>query len=180
MGRVQRPSAVQAIPSESHLRSVLKGLSWRVVATSTTIVIAGGFLGDWSTALAIGGTEAVAKIFLYYVHERLWQLAPAGAIKGAVLHDATPPSDRITYRESRLRSILKTCSWRLVATSTTMVITWGATTDFTIAAWVGSVEAVSKLFLYYAHERAWQLLPRGTVRQWLTRSRIRQADRPES
>jgi uncharacterized membrane protein len=177
---VQHPSAAHAIPSESHLRSVLKGLSWRIVATSTTILIAGAFLASWSTAFAIGGTEAIAKIFLYYVHERLWQLAPAGAIKAAVLHDTARPCDRIAYRESRLRSILKTCSWRLVATTTTMVITWGATTDFTIAAWVGSVEAVSKLFLYYGHERVWQLLPRGTVRQWLMRARIRQPDRPES
>jgi uncharacterized membrane protein len=160
---------------------VLKGLSWRLLATTTTVVIAGSLLANWAIAMAIGGTEALAKIFLYYAHERLWQLVPAGAVVAVIRHEAHRPSDRVTYRESRIRSALKTFTWRVIATSTTMGITWGATTSFNIAAWVGGVEAVSKLFLYYGHERLWQILPRGTVRQWLRRSgRLRPADPPES
>jgi uncharacterized membrane protein len=145
---------------------VLKGLSWRVVATSTTILIARLFLGDWGLAAAIGGTEVVAKLFLYYAHERLWQLVPAGGVVGLVgrTADTTAPS---RYRESPLRSVLKTISWRAVATGTTMAIAWGATSDAAIAAWIGGVEATSKLVLYYGHERAWQRLPRGTIRQAL-------------
>jgi len=168
-------SGRSAIPRESHLRSVLKGLSWRILATSTTIVIAGLFLRDWAVAAAIGGTEMVAKFFLYYLHERLWQLVPAGLVASTLLRRRIDTSTASRYRESPLRSVMKTASWRLIATGTTMAITWGATSDAVAAAWIGGVEAASKLFLYYGHERAWQRLPRGSVRRAL-RPRTRLPD----
>jgi uncharacterized membrane protein len=59
------------VAPESHLRSVLKGISWRLLATGTTILIAGLLIGNWNVAAGIGGVEAVAKLVLYYVHERL-------------------------------------------------------------------------------------------------------------
>jgi uncharacterized membrane protein len=42
---------------ESHLRSVLKGFSWRIIATLTTIVIAWWVTGETQTALKVGGIE---------------------------------------------------------------------------------------------------------------------------
>lgn len=71
---------------ESNLRSLLKAISWRVLATTTTIVIAWIVYGDVGPALAIGGIEFVAKFFVYYGHERLWQLVPRGTIRRAVGH----------------------------------------------------------------------------------------------
>ena len=66
---------------ESHLRSFLKALSWRVLATTTTALIAWVITGDISTAIAIGGIEFITKFFIYYGHERVWQLVPRGAIR---------------------------------------------------------------------------------------------------
>jgi len=66
---------------ESHLRSVMKGLSWRIVATTTTITIAWVLIGDVSAALAIGGVEFFAKFFIYYAHERAWARIPPGAVR---------------------------------------------------------------------------------------------------
>ena len=65
---------------ESHLRSFLKALSWRVLATTTTALIAWVITGDISTAIVIGGIEFIAKFFIYYGHERAWQLVPGGTI----------------------------------------------------------------------------------------------------
>ena len=59
---------------ESHTRSILKGISWRIIATLTTISIAYLITGKLDFALEIGGIEVVAKIVFYYFHERLWQL----------------------------------------------------------------------------------------------------------
>jgi uncharacterized membrane protein len=59
----------------------LKGLSWRVVATADTILIAWLVTGETALALSIGGIEVVTKIFIYYLHERAWQLAPIGTIR---------------------------------------------------------------------------------------------------
>jgi len=59
------------------------------------------------------------------------------------------------YRESRARTIAKTISWRILATFTTTALVWLFTHEITLAATVGGLEAVSKLVLYYAHERGW-------------------------
>ncbi len=79
---------------ESHLRSVLKALSWRIIATLTTALIAYAITGEIDTAILIGSIEFVLKIFIYYAHERVWQILPRGAIR-AVLHSTSPfkPND---------------------------------------------------------------------------------------
>ena len=66
---------------ESHLRSLLKGFTWRIVATTTTVTIAYFITGEIGDALKIGAIEFIGKIFIYYLHERAWQLAPRGAIR---------------------------------------------------------------------------------------------------
>ena len=74
---------------ESHLRSVLKALSWRVVATTVTGLIAYFLLVASSEnsskaaqqAVAIAAVEFVVKLFIYYLHERAWQFVPRGAIR---------------------------------------------------------------------------------------------------
>jgi adenylylsulfate kinase len=57
---------------ETKRRSVLKALSWRVVAWSITVGIAYLFTGKAVFALAIGVADSVLKIFAYYLHERSW------------------------------------------------------------------------------------------------------------
>ena len=59
--------------SESRSRSVVKSLSWRFVATATTFLIVLAFTGRLDLAVAIGGVEVVAKLLIFYVHERTWQ-----------------------------------------------------------------------------------------------------------
>jgi uncharacterized membrane protein len=66
---------------ETNARSLLKALSWRVIATLTTILIAWLVYRDIKPALAIGGIEFIAKFFVYYGHERLWQLISRGTIR---------------------------------------------------------------------------------------------------
>ena len=63
---------------ETHIRSVLKTISHRIIATSTTIAIAYFVTGDVSSALAVGGIEFFAKMAIYYLHERAWQMLPRG------------------------------------------------------------------------------------------------------
>lgn len=57
---------------ESHLRSVLKSISWRVFATLTTVLITWFITAELRFALYVGGLEFFSKLFLYYLHERLW------------------------------------------------------------------------------------------------------------
>ncbi|MDX1478470.1 MAG: DUF2061 domain-containing protein [Saprospiraceae bacterium] len=66
---------------ESHLRSVIKGITWRCIATATTVTIAYIITGEVGDALKIGGIEFVGKIGIYYLHERIWQRVPRGGIR---------------------------------------------------------------------------------------------------
>ena len=55
-----------------------------IVATTTTTIIAWVMTGQVWTALTIGFWEFLVKFFIYYLHERAWQLVPRGAIRGLV------------------------------------------------------------------------------------------------
>lgn len=72
---------------ESHLRSVLKGVTWRVLGTIDTMVISYFITGSWKFALSIGSIEVVSKLVLYYLHERAWQLVPRGTVRKIVKKD---------------------------------------------------------------------------------------------
>ena len=60
---------------------MLKALSWRVLATLTTIAIAYFIVDDVKTALKIGALEVVAKMLIYYFHERAWAKVPLGTVR---------------------------------------------------------------------------------------------------
>jgi len=57
---------------ETNKRSIVKGISWRVVATSTTIAIVYFFFDRLDLAIAAGMIETVLKVGLYWAHERAW------------------------------------------------------------------------------------------------------------
>jgi adenylylsulfate kinase len=57
---------------ETNKRSIIKGISWRVIATGTTIVIVYLFFGRLDLAIATGMIETVLKVALYWAHERAW------------------------------------------------------------------------------------------------------------
>ena len=58
---------------ETNKRSIVKGISWRIVATTTTIIIVYVFFGRLDLAIAAGLIETVLKVALYWAHEKVWQ-----------------------------------------------------------------------------------------------------------
>ena len=80
---------------ESAMRSVFKAISWRVIATVTTALLVRLITGSTEFAVTVGLLEGVAKIGLYYFHERLWNRLDVGRRPGG--HGAggapdTPPA----------------------------------------------------------------------------------------
>ena len=57
---------------ESRLRTVIKALTWRAIATTTTMALAYYATGSLAIAGAIGAADVVIKLFFYYCHERAW------------------------------------------------------------------------------------------------------------
>jgi uncharacterized membrane protein len=62
---------------------------------------------------------------------------------------------------SRKRHILKTITWRIIGTVDTIILSWIISGDPTIGLSIGGVELMTKMFLYYAHERVWYKIDFG-------------------
>ena len=58
-------------------------------------------------------------------------------------------------RPSPIRTIYKTISWRIIATTDTFIISYFVTGYFTWATIIASSEVFTKMGLYYVHERGW-------------------------
>ena len=138
---------------ESHLRSILKGVTWRIIATTDTILVVLAitcFYGECTlkNAIEIGLIEFVLKLIIYYIHERLWQ---------KVFKNGT-----ITTRDT----INKTIIGRIIATTITFVISGSVLKAFDeIALFIALAELFTKFVLYYLHERIWLKLPLGRIRR---------------
>jgi len=63
--------------------------------------------------------------------------------------------------ESPKRSIAKSISWRIIGTLDTIIISWVITGTLTLAFSIGVVELVTKMLLYFFHERIWNTIGWG-------------------
>jgi uncharacterized membrane protein len=134
--------------TESHFRSIIKGVSWRIVGTIDTIILSYFLTGHIHTAIKIGLTEVVTKVLLYYLHERVW----------IFFLKESPQSPGVSF--------IKAVTWRIVGTIDTMLLGWFYSGDLLTGLKIGFVEVFTKIILYYIHERLWHRVPIGTVRKW--------------
>jgi len=75
-------------------------------------------------------------------------------------------SAKESYRNDRssdrpIRSIVKSISWRILGTIDTVLIAWFITGTLQVALSIGSIEWISKMILYFLHERAWNNIKWG-------------------
>lgn len=76
--------------AEKHYRSLVKGVSWRITGSIDTMIISFLVTGKLKFAFAITSVEFFTKIFLYYLHERVWLKVPLGRVK-------EPPPDKPNF-----------------------------------------------------------------------------------
>jgi uncharacterized membrane protein len=135
----------------SHVRHVLKAVTWRILGTLDTILLSWLITGNAMTGLKIGFSEVLTKMVLYYLHERVWfkiNLSNSGKVL-----------------ESRKRHIAKTITWRAVGTTDTMIISWIISGNPFTGLKIGFAELVTKMILYYFHERLWYKIDFGLERR---------------
>jgi uncharacterized membrane protein len=77
----------------------------------------------------------------------------------------------ISPREAHSRSLAKAVSWRITGSIDTFVLSFIITGSFKFAGSIAVTEMVTKIVLYYFHERAWGAVPWGKSRKtrWLLR-----------
>lgn len=126
---------------ETRKRHIAKAFTWRIVGTLDTMILAWIISGNPLTGVQIGGFDFFTKIILYYLHERVWYKAnlPKEMFKGS----------------NRKRHLAKTISWRLVGTTETILISWIITGNPLSGLKIGLLEVITKMGLYYLHERVW-------------------------
>lgn len=125
----------------SYKRHVAKALTWRIVGTIDTVILAWIITGNPMLGMQIGAVEFFSKILLYYAHERVWYKVNL--------------SKHRKIGESKKRHLAKTISWRMVGSVSTMLLAWFITGNPSAGIKIGLAEVVTKMALYYFHERTW-------------------------
>ena len=116
-------------------RHLAKSISWRVIGTIDTFIFTLIITGDMIEGLNLSGITTITKLIWYYIHERYWY------------------NSFIT--NSNRRHVIKTFTWRGIGTIDTISFAWLLTGNPFIGLKIGGIETVSKMILYYAHEKLW-------------------------
>lgn len=144
--------------ADAHKRSFVKGATWRIIGTLDTILLSFLFTGKLGKALQIGGIELFTKIFLYYLHERIWGKLEFGTRKKIV-------DGKEKIRERHRRSAAKGISWRIVGSLDTFWIALfvNRTSAHAVqtAFYITATEVFTKIFLFWLHERMWMKVKWG-------------------
>ncbi len=141
--------------TDTKTRSIIKGVTWRIIGTLDTTLLSWLITGDVSKALKIGGLEVFTKTLLYFFHERAW-LAIGKRRK----------------QDSRFTSFAKAVSWRIIGTLDTIMISYfiiqltGSSEELMVpaifqASTIGLAELFTKILLFYLHERTWNKIDYG-------------------
>lgn len=116
-------------------RHILKSVTWRVIGSLDTLFLAWLFSGDFNFSLQISGYELISKTILYYTHERIWF--------------------RSSLKNSKRRHFIKTLSWRIIGTVDTIILSLLVIGNPLTSFKIGGAETLTKMILYYLHERIW-------------------------
>ena len=54
------------------IRSFAKAITWRIVATTLSVILIYVVTGDLAISGIIGGLDVILKLVVYYAHERVW------------------------------------------------------------------------------------------------------------
>ncbi|MEM6829985.1 MAG: DUF2061 domain-containing protein [Bacteroidota bacterium] len=129
---------------DSRKRHIAKTITWRVIASLTTFILTLIFFKEdpnaTQKAIWVAVFESTSKMILYYYHERIWYLT------------------KVKIRSS-VRHLIKTVTWRVIASLTTFIIALIIFKEdaqaMQKASGIAIVETFIKMLLYYLHERVW-------------------------
>ncbi len=124
----------------SRFRHLYKTISWRIIGSLDTWFLASFVTQSSEKGGYIAIAEVFTKMLFYYLHERIWYKMPFGLKDGQVLPK---------------RNVAKTITWRVVGTLDTILLAWIISGNPWAGLTIGGLELITKMILYYLHERAW-------------------------
>lgn len=134
---------------DTKLRSIVKGVSWRIFGSIDTFLLSWFIFQNPKHAGSIALLELCTKILLYFLHERFWNIIKIGRHEnGTVAH---------------WRSLVKGISWRIVGSIDSTILSWFVTGKLAGAFKLGFSEIITKIILFYFHERLWVWIKWGRI-----------------
>ena len=116
-------------------RHLAKTISWRIIGTLDTLFFSWYLSGDIEKGISISAYTIITKMIWYFIHERVW-------FKSKVSNH-------------NKRHIYKTFTRRFVGTLDTIIISWIILGDISIGLQIGLAETITKMILYFFHEKLW-------------------------
>ena len=127
-------------------RHLAKSISWRFIGTVDTFVFSWIITGDLNEGLNLSGITTITKLIWYYIHERFW-------FNSSIMN-------------SNKRHLIKTFSWRGIGTIDTILFGWLITGNPLTGLKIGGVETLSKMILYFGHEKLWYKINYGIDKRY--------------
>ncbi len=134
-------------PKVERKRHIAKTITWRIVGSIDTFILATFFSGSFETGGWIAITEVITKTILYYFHERVWY-----------------SYNWKKRNRNRKRHFSKTISWRIIGTLDTLLLSWVFTGSPLTGVKIITGELITKMLLYYLHERVWYASNWGVIK----------------
>ena len=122
-------------------RHLAKSLTWRFIGSIDTLLFAWLVTGSLNEGLNVSLITTVTKLIWYYIHEQVWF--------------------KSSMSDSNKRHIIKTFSWRFFGTIDSVVFGWIITGNPFVGIKIGLFETVSKMLLYFGHEKLWYKINYG-------------------
>lgn len=92
---------------EESKRSGLKAISWRIIATSTGMLLVYFFTGQLETMAEFGIGDVVLKLLFYFLHERAWNKTEYGRTLGGKVSSAMRSPPVISLHSDTIQSIIQ-------------------------------------------------------------------------
>jgi len=133
---------------DSRVRHIAKSITWRAIATGTTLGVTAAIHGDISSKQLgiLAFLDITVKLLLYYLHERFWFKSKLNI-------------------STRSRHVVKAFSWRFIAGATTFILVVlifkQEQEAMKNAGMIAVVETILKMLFYYGHEEAWYRINLG-------------------
>lgn len=139
---------------EKHPRTLVKVITWRILLTISHVVNGLIVTGSILMGLKIAGLAAVINSVLFWAHERSWNLAQ---------WNRRDQTDKV-FVEGQFRTISKIVTWRVLITASNFLIPFIMTGSWGSAAIFAGMATVVNMFLFWIHERGWNIIKWGKTK----------------
>lgn len=135
-------------------RLITKIVLWRIIAFLTTLIIALIETGSFKESGILSIINAVSKLIMMYGYEHIWMKISFGIVE-----------EDGKKKETKCRVFTKTSGWRLIASTTTVILAYAVTKSIEEAFTIGIADFIVKTILLYIYEFIWHRVKWGIINE---------------